>query len=965
MLRHQTFIMKHIFFIFLGLFIFTVLPAQEKPKGNNKITGTVIDANTRQPVEFATIALTDASGKIIDGTVADDKGKFSIAKLGAGSFTVTVSFIGYETQHIPVTLDKKDVDLGLISFKEEASVLNEVVVEGQRALIEERVDRTIYNAENDVTTRGGDATDVLRRVPMLSVDLDGNVTLRGNSNILVLINNKPSTITASSVADALKQIPADQIKSVEVITSPSAKYDAEGSSGIINIITKKNTMQGLTLNVDAGAGYRGSNLGLNGNYRKGKMGFSLGGFGRANYNVTGSFDNQQVTQDTISNTQLADTRNQDVFGRYQLGWDYEINKFNLLAASVRYGLRYGRSFQDDLFTQSYVNEVLTRSDRANVKTLDNSGTVDLNFDYTRTFEKPSKEFSISLQYSRNDRINDFTNTSFDDDMIVDIRKRNDNKSLNEEITLQADYQAPMGDKQLIEFGGKEIRRNVTSDYQSFTALGPSGSYVPDPGAGAGNIFSYNQNVSAGYLSYTVNLPRAYSVKTGARYEYTRISADFANPEGLPTVDIPSFGNLVPSINLSKKFKNNNTLRLAYNRRIRRPSIQFLNPNRQNPNPLFQTIGNPELTPELTDNYELSYSASIKSTYLSISAFARNTFDAIQSLREAKGDTILTTFKNIGEESAYGVSVFGNAMIGKLTLGGGTDVFYAVLTNNVADPLYSASNEGWVISGRLFGNYKLTDRWTLQAFGFIRGRQVNLQGFQGGFGTYSLALRKEFKNKKGGFGIGLENFFTPQIVIRGKTETPLIDQLNTNIRDVFSVRLNFNYRIGKMSFDDQPRRRRSVNNDDLKEGGGGDMDGNMGQNQNGQQRASGFAGMNRPAAQPVKKNAAPADSTIAPVDATGTWTYTVEGGQQSSGGTLVIKNTEGKWSGTVKSDRMPQAVELTSVTVTGNTIVYTYVLNFGGNEITISVDAVIKGDTMEGNMSFGQFRTVPVKATRNK
>ncbi|QOI97067.1 MAG: TonB-dependent receptor [Flammeovirgaceae bacterium] len=962
--------MKRTFLLLPGILFFAGLMAQtEKPKGNNKISGVVIDANSKQPVEFATIALADAEGKIIDGAVADDKGKFTITKLGAGSYTVSISFIGYETQNIPVTLDKKDIDLGAIAFKEEAAVLNEVVVEGQRALIEERVDRTIYNAENDATTKGGDATDVLRRVPMLNVDLDGNVSLRGNSNILVLINNKPSTITASSVADALKQIPADQIKTVEVITSPSAKYDAEGSSGIINIVTKKNTLEGLTLNVDAGVGYRGSNLGLNGAYRKGKMGFSLGGFGRANYNNTGSFENRQLTQDTILNIQRADTRNNNLFGRYSLNWDYDIDKHNYLAASVRYGVRNGTSYQDDLETLSLVNGVQTRYDRANVNTIDNSGTVDLTLDYTRTFEKPSKEFSISTLYSLNNRTNDFTNISYDDNDIVDFRRRNDNKSFNQEVTLQVDYQTPIGDKQLVEFGAKEIIRKVSSDYQSFRAVGPDGDYVPETTTNAGNVFNYDQDVTAGYISYTATLPRAYSLKAGGRYEYTRIDANFQNDPEDPSLadkEIPSYGVFVPSINLSKRLKNNNTLKAAYNRRIRRPSIQFLNPNIQNPNPLFLQIGNPYLDPELTDNYELSYSANIKSTYLNFSTFFRNTTDAIQGVRQAKGDTIITTYQNIGEEKAVGLSVFGNIMVGKLTLGGGGDVYYAILDNNVADPLYAARNEGWVPSGRLFGNYKINDRWSLQAFGFYRGRQVNLQGYQGGFGTYSVAIRKDFKDKKGGFGIGFENFFTPQFRIKGVTESPTIDQTNINIRDVFSIRINFNYRFGKMSYDNQPRRRRGVNNDDLKDGGGGDMDGNMGQGQqqNGQ-RGSGFTGASRPVTQPVKKETVPADSTVAPVDATGTWTYTVDSGQQSSGGKLVITNTDGKWGGTIKSDRMPQEVTLTSVSVTGNNIVYTYVLNFGGNEVTITVDAIVKDDTMEGTMSFGQFRTVPIKAARNK
>lgn len=266
---------------------------------HSKISGTVLDSLTRKPVEFANVALTPSSSETpIDGTICDEKGEFSLSKVAEGKYRVVISFIGFESRVIEVSIDdkKQDVDVGSIIISPTPQILEAVTVEGQKALIEERVDRMVYNAENDLTTRGGDATDVLKRVPMLSVDLDGNVSLRGNQNILVLINNKPSSIVASSVSDALKQIPADEIKSVEVITSPSAKYDAEGSSGIINIITKKSTLHGLTLSVNSGVGNRGSNLGLNGNLRTGKMGFSLGGFGRSYYNTTGSFENEQRTR---------------------------------------------------------------------------------------------------------------------------------------------------------------------------------------------------------------------------------------------------------------------------------------------------------------------------------------------------------------------------------------------------------------------------------------------------------------------------------------------------------------------------------------------------------------------------------------------------------------------------------------------------------------------------------------------
>src|SRR6185295_10895845 len=328
-------------FLIAILAIATVCTAQGQgqpaAKGNGKISGVVMDGT--QPVEFATVALLNpTSDKPLDGAVCDDKGRFTIPKVPNGTYRLLVSFIGYENvtlDNIVISYKKSTVEVGAIKMASTSKELEAVVVEGQRQLVEEKVDRTIYNAENDQTSKGGDATDVLKRVPMLSVDMDGNVSLRGNSNIRVLINNKPSTITATSVADALKQIPADQIKTVEVITSPSAKYDAEGSAGIINIITKKNNMEGFTLNADGSAGYRGSNLSLNGAYRKGKMGFSLGGFGRSGYNITGKFNNSQLTTSTTDGsqtltTQSADTRSSMLFGNLQAAWDYDINKNNSL-----------------------------------------------------------------------------------------------------------------------------------------------------------------------------------------------------------------------------------------------------------------------------------------------------------------------------------------------------------------------------------------------------------------------------------------------------------------------------------------------------------------------------------------------------------------------------------------------------------------------------------------------------------
>jgi outer membrane receptor protein involved in Fe transport len=662
----------------------SIHPGTEAGKGKGRIVGTLKDSVTGETVQYATISLNITSTQIpVNGTVTDEKGKFSIAKIEPGDYTIVISFLGYKDKvinNLSIT-DKSDTDLGTLRLSPSVFNLKEVTVSGERALIEEKVDRTVYNAENDASNRGGDATDVLRKVPMLSVDMDGNVSLRGNQNLRVLINNKPSAIAANSVADALKQIPADMIKSVEVITSPSSKYDAEGSAGIINIITKKNTLDGFSLNVDGSAGVRGSSLGLNGSYRKGKMGFSLGGHGRYGYNITGKFSNDQLTENQDGSfsrtTQQASTRSIFGFGQYQLGWDYEMSKKNSLSATVKYGFRNSNNYQDHLNSFTYRNDTLQNHSIRNANVGDLSNTVDASLNFTHTFEKPQKEFSILTLYSRNDRNNDFYNAILDNDFTVIQRLKNKNESYNQESTIQLDYQSPLGKNQLVELGTKNIYRQVLSNYSYYQSGGQDGAFIPSVNQNLSNNFHYNQNVTAAYVSYTFTLPHAYTVKAGGRYEYTMINARFQNNE---TIHIPSYSILVPSLNISKKLKNGNMVKASFNRRIQRPSLQFLNPNLQASNPLNVSIGNPLLQPEFTNNYELAYSAYFKNTSLSVSGFIRNTGNAIQSVRDIQGqDTIRTTFQNIGSQDAYGFSIFANVnLANKFTLNGGPAIYYAIL-----------------------------------------------------------------------------------------------------------------------------------------------------------------------------------------------------------------------------------------------------------------------------------------------
>jgi outer membrane receptor protein involved in Fe transport len=794
------------------------------PKGSSKISGTIVDSTAGKAIEFASIALYNkTTGQAVDGTIADDKGKFVLNKIVAGQFRILISFIGYQNKTIDnITLAKgQDLDLGGIKLTSNIKTLEEVTVTGQAALIEEKVDRLVYNAEKDIAAKGGDATDILRKVPLLTVDLDGNVSLRGSQNIRVLINNKPSTIIASSVADALKQIPADQIKTVEVITSPSAKYDAEGSGGIINIITKKNSLQGLSLNIDSGVGNRGSLLSLNGSYRKGKAGFTLGGFGRGIYNTVTKTSLEQlstVNDVTTRTNQTGDGSSRGLFGQYNLGFDYDLAKNQSLTAGVRYGVRNFVT-QQDLITRLFNNGLPSDGSSRNVEAKNLSGTVDANIDYLHTF-KPQQEWSISTLYSRNDLTNNFDADILNGSGSLTNREQNINKNINQEFTFQSDFQTPIKKNQLLEFGGKGIFREVKSDFKYLFAEG-TGDFRPQTNQPAGELL-YHQNIAAGYSSYTYTTKKRYTLKGGLRYEHTFIDA--SNREG--RLGIGNYGVLVPSVNASKTFKGT-TVKLGFNRRIQRPGLAQLNPNFNTANPQNITIGNPELRPELTNNFELGLSKNIKKTFVNATFFGRITNNAITQVRQPSdtlAGAIVTTYENIGKQHAYGANIFANvAATSKINVGIFSNIFYTSLSGLTAGEngmSQEQTQSGMVVSGGMFSQATFKNGWGAQLFGFMQGNQVQLQGKQGGFAFYTVGIKKDFKNKKGSIGLAAENFFSKRYTIHTELNSLRFNQVNNIYLYNRGIRLTFNYKIGKMTMEAPKKKAKSVNNDDVKSDGAG-------------------------------------------------------------------------------------------------------------------------------------------------
>lgn len=833
----------------------TELNLDVAPKGNSKISGNIVDEELTTAVEFASVALFDAaSGRALDGTMADDKGKFELKRIGEGTFKIVVSFVGYESKTIDkVKVEKgKDVDLGVIKLKSSTILLDGVVITGQKDLIEEKVDRLVYNAERDLSSAGGDASDVLKNVPMLSVDLDGNVSLRGSENIQVLINNKPSTIVASSIADALKMIPSELIKSVEVITSPSARYDAEGTAGIINIITKKSTLQGLNLNLNGGLGNRASNLGFNGNYRTGKLGISFGGFGRMMYNKSKNEGFNQNMATGLITEQLSTGKTNGMFGRYNIGFDYDLGNNQTIYGGVALGQRGFNRFNDqtfDYFGRDSISNAqsLLRREFRDLEAINKGITLDYNLDYVKIF-KPGTEWSVSAMYSNSVNKTDNYNNFLDGMSNLVTRKQwNDNDNNNIEFTLQTDFLKSIGKNQQLEVGAKSVSRSIDSKY----AYWVSGSSVNQDkedftnliadSRNPGGSLKYDQNIYAAYGAYTYSTASKLNIKAGGRFEYTTLEADQTtnqldglNPIG--TYFNSKYPVFVPSLNISKPF-GTYTTKFSYNYRISRPGLRQVNPNVDFSNPLNISMGSKELDPEKTHNVELSVSKSLGKSYFTVSTFGRysnntitqvsmtaidaeNRYPNIPELQNIDPSAIVTTFQNIGKEATLGGNFFGNIVINpNWSINTNFDIFYINIQGQEWRNGRMQDREptkGTVISARASTNIKLSKTLSLQANGGWRGKRVTLQGEMGAMPNYSISLRKDF-TKDFSLGLGADNFFGG-IKMKGFTETSQFISRNVNYMYNQNIRLTFTYKLGNMRF--VQSKKRGISNDDSK---GGDDD----------------------------------------------------------------------------------------------------------------------------------------------
>lgn len=827
-------IMQKILIFKLLLFGFSMQLSAQRPGGGppggfgsqpsitGKITGILMDSTTNKPVEFATIVLIEPkTNKQLDGTITDEKGEFKFPEVKLGTYDLQISFIGYSAKTlktITLTPQKPDVNFNKVLLAPDGLLLNEVTVTGQAAVVENQIDKLVYNAEKDVTSLGGDASNVLQKVPLLSVDAEGNVSLRGSSNVQILINGKPSTMFSSNAADALKTIPADQIKSVEVITSPTAKYDGEGSGGIINIITKKKSLEGFTGSVSGSIGNRQSRGSLNLNLTRGRFGLNFNGSGwyapdRPSYSDYLRVDQVGSGQErTLQQHGEGDSKN---YGpRFNLGMFYDWNAYNNISTS--FGFRgFGRSnnnITDATFIDPTLglNQIYTRNSFSDGL---NSG-FDWNTDYKRTFKKPEQELRIGFQWDTevNDSENNFDQSGNEESLR--LRNRNENLGTNSELTAQVDYVQPISKAVKLETGGKGIIRNIKSDFSSSNFDFNDQLFIENPNAS--DIFFYDQNVYAGYASFNIKLGDKTGVIVGGRYEQTSIKGSYDIDE---TTFSNSYGNFLPSLILSRNLTQSSSLKLSYNKRIRRPGLRFVNPYVDQSDPRDLTVGDPTLLPEISNQLELNYSTFVKGIVLNTSVFYRITEDNIESfLKVTEEGVSLNTFRNIGQTESIGASFFTSINIKeKLTLRSSATISTYSSQATIEGVALDRTSVQW--NGNLNGTWILKNGFRAEAFGFYNSPRQSIQGFRASYSMFSFGIVKEF-SKKFSMGINVSQPFSRDLKFRNESEGPDFYLESVNAVANRSIGLNINYRFGKLDFR-QPGERGERNNDVKKdeEGGG--------------------------------------------------------------------------------------------------------------------------------------------------
>jgi len=783
--------------LFFATFISQPLLAQNQ----FTINGLLVDETTKDPVDFASVALFDQHDQQVGGMNSNAKGGFAFEKLSSGNYTLRISFVGYDTYENKVELTNKNLNLGQIQLKpSSAKVLEEVVIEAERPSMQLGIDKKIFNVAQSLVSEGGSATDLLANVPSLSVDMDGAVSLRGSSSVRILIDGKPSAMAGSDITQTLQALPANSIQSIEVITNPSARYDAEGQSGIINIILKKNIRRGLNGMVTASGGsYNNYNGGLSLNYRDENFNY-YGNYSYRKSNRVGDGFNRNLNllnNGVTENTSESSRKGNSHSGK--LGIDYNMNEKTTIGLSGNFSLR-DNNRSEDLFYR-YLNQpdLEGTSNRSSSQNEDDTG-YDINLDFRRDFNRTGENLMANFAYGKSteDGTELFEQQFTDPNQLPD-RRINEGYEDGKNINIQIDYTLPFNENQRLEVGYRTSIRKDDEEQISDSYNFETNTFERD--YDITNAFELEDIVHSLYTNYQNKITENLGFQVGVRAEQAYLNTQFISYDpSIPVNERATEGKLdylrlYPSVFLTQQFTGEQQLQASYTRRVQRPRGWQINPFVDISDPMNIRMGNPNLLPEDIHSFELSYAKFWPAVTLTSSVYHRRVNDGVENIRTSVNEetsATLSQWYNISRNESTGFE-----LISKVTFNPNistTANFNAFYTKYHGSEEYNLKpTDGYNWDANLNTEVKLSKVLSGQVRAQYNAPRTRAQGTYIANFVMDAGLKMDLLEKRANILLNVSDLFN-QRKFGGTTVTEQFSQEFERrwMRRMFTVSLSYNF-----------------------------------------------------------------------------------------------------------------------------------------------------------------------------
>ncbi|MEM9325639.1 MAG: outer membrane beta-barrel family protein [Bacteroidota bacterium] len=774
-----------------------ITPPETAPPHN--VSGSVTDADTKEVLSFATVAfLSPMDSAIVQGGVTDLEGNFQM-NVPEGSYLLQVQFLTYETFTQAVAIEKgARLKLGEITLSPAQLNLEEVVVEAERTQVQLTLDKRIYSVGKDLSNLGGSAADILDNLPSVTVDVEGNVQLRGSSNLQILIDGKPSGLVGLSSQDALRQLQGNLIDRVEVITNPSARYDAAGMAGIINIVLKKGKKKGINGSFQANTGVpHNHGASANVNFRRDWVNLFVN-YGldyRASPGGGNAFQNFTFPDTSYFTNVGRDRIRTGLSNNVRFGADFYLSDRQTLTTSFLYRYSDEENESDLVFEDFDGNrELLNYTLREDLET-ESDENLEYSVNYTYKFKREGHKFTADVQYQNNNEREQSeilqSEGPSEAELIPALRQRVDNQEGEQRWMLQADYIQPFAKKAKFEAGWRSTLRDIKNIYR-VDEENEEGIYVPLDTFSTD--FAYDENVHAAYAIIS-NEHDKLSWQAGVRSETTDINTEFRETGETFSWN---YTNLFPSAFLTYKLTKINQLQASYSRRINRPRFRELNPFSSFTDNRNFRVGNPNLQPEFTDSYELGMIQSFKKSSFYYGVYYRQTNQLIQRITlppDERGLQIRIP-ENIGSEESIGIEVNGSHdFTDWYRVNGNFNFFRSEIAGMVGDSISLAATAVTVTS-RLSNNFKFENLFDAQVNINYRGPQNTTQGRQLAITVVDIGLSRDVLQKNGTLSLAVRDLFN-QRKWRSITELDnFYEESEFQWRRGPTVMMTFTYRLNQ-------------------------------------------------------------------------------------------------------------------------------------------------------------------------